>query len=157
MSDLTEITTLEARLLADLETLGERARDETFAAELYRALANNVWRCERVPGEHLSVSWQRAERLVNEWRRRHGEAPLELAQSGGEGEFDRTVAEELGRLGWTAAPLDTGRHDPEHVGQPESPPPPDQGKRMAPVPPPDPELEEAHDAASAEARRKAGA
>jgi hypothetical protein len=117
---MTEMTDVERRLLDDLEKIGERARDEKFCTELYRALADNVWFEGDRPGERLSVSWQRAEWLINQWRRRHGAEALDLDRTGREGEISRTVAEELGRLGWRAKPLDTGRHDPAHVGLDEA-------------------------------------
>jgi hypothetical protein len=157
MTDIPQITEQERRLLDDLEQIPDRARDEKFAAELYRALANNVWHSDRLPGKRLSVSWQRAEWLVNEWRRHHGAEPLDLAQTGGEGELDRTVAEELGRFGWSATPLHTDRHDPDHLDDPASPPPPRHGERMAPAPPAEERFRTAHEAASAERERKAGA
>jgi hypothetical protein len=126
--------TLERELVRDLETLGERiARDEEFCADLYRALSNNRWRKESGPDGHVSVSWSRAEELVNGVRGRQGKEPLALAQSGGEGEISALVRDELGRLGWSAKALDTGEHDRDHVTQPESPPPAGHGERMAPA------------------------
>jgi hypothetical protein len=92
---------------------------------------------------------------VNEWRARGGHEPLALAQSGGEGEVDRTVDDVLGRLGWTHTPLDTDRDHPAHLSMPESPPPADHGERMAPVPPSDEQERAAHEAADAERERKA--
>jgi hypothetical protein len=153
---MTEMTELERLLLDDLDAEGERAADEKFSTELYRALTENVWRNERHPEDELSPSFKRAEWLVNEWRRRHGRGPLALAQTGGEGDVSHTVEEVLGRLGWSHRPLATDRHDPAHLGLDASPPPPDHGERMAPVPPPDEEEREAHEAASAERARKAG-
>jgi hypothetical protein len=153
---MTETTTLERLLLDDLDVEGERAADEKFCTELYRALTNNVWRNDRDPEGELSPSWQRAEWLVNEWRARHGHDPLTLAQTGGEGEVSRTVEAVLGRLGWSHRALSTDHDHPAHLGLPESPPPPDQGERMAPVPPSDEEERVAHEAASAERERKAG-
>jgi hypothetical protein len=155
---MTEMTELERMLLDDLddEGEGERAADEKFCAELYRALTENVWRSERHSEGELSPSFKRAEWLVNEWRRRHGHGPLALAQTGGEGEVSNTVEEVLGRLRWRHQPLATDRHDPAHLGFGESPPPPDHGERMAPVPPSDEQERAAHAAASAERERKAG-
>ena len=125
---------LERELVRDLEALGDRiGRDEEFCAELYRGLTNTRWRKEGGPDGHLSVSWNRAEELVNDVRVRHGKEPLALAQTGGEGEVSELVLDELGRFGWEPRPLDTGTQDPEHVTQPESPPPAEQGERMAPV------------------------
>ena len=125
--------TLERELVLDLATLAERFADEEFSSELYRALTNNKWRNERAPEAHVSLSWNRAEELVNELRARVGEAPLTLAQTGGEGEVSDLVSGELGRLGWRADPLDTSTRDAAHLTQPESPPPAEQGERQAPV------------------------
>ena len=152
---MTEMTAIERRLLDDLDEVVRRAADEKFARELYRALTRNVWRRER-QDEPLSPSFQRAEWLVNEWRRRHGEPPLALAQSGGEGEVDRTVEEQLAPRGWTHRPLHTGEHEPEHRGLGESPPPPGHGERMAPAGDSDERDRRAHEAAAAELRRTAG-
>ena len=84
---------LEQELRDDLATLEERFADEEFSSELYRALANNRWRKEGGAEEHVSLSWSRAERLVNELRERFGHEPLTLAQTGGEGEVSDLVAE----------------------------------------------------------------
>ncbi len=123
--------TLERALAADLTALEQRFADEEFSTELYRALANRVWRKADGPEGHVSLSWGRAEALVNELRARFGQAPLELAQSGGEGELSDLVSDEVGRLGWTSRPLNTSRHDEAHVAQPESAPPAGQGERFA--------------------------
>ena len=48
---------LERELSEDLETLGERFADEEFSTEMYRALANNVW---RKGSGGVSLSWNRA-------------------------------------------------------------------------------------------------
>jgi hypothetical protein len=153
---MTQTTTLERLLLDDLDVDGERAADEKLCSALYRALARNVWRNDRDAEGELSPSFQRAEWLVNEWRARHGHAPLTLAQTGDEGEVDGTVGDVLGRLGWTHRPLPTDRDHPAHLGLDASPPPPDHGERMAPVPPSGEQEREAHEAAEAERRRKAG-
>src|SRR4051812_31236532 len=181
---MTDTTTLERLLLDDLDVEGERAADEKFCTELYRALTNNVWRNDRDPEGELSPSFKRAEWLVNQWRIRHGHAPLTLAQTrgegegsatvdhvprrlrpghppppaqtGGGGEVSATVDDVLGRLGWSHRPLPTDRDHPAHLGLDESPPPPDHGERMAPVPPSDEQERAAHEAASAERERKAG-
>jgi hypothetical protein len=125
--------TLERELVRDLGTLEERFIDREFASDVYRALANNIWRKQDGPDGHVSVSWGRAEEIVNEIRGRRGEEPLTLSQSGGEGEISRTVGDELSRLGWTSTPLNTGRHDPEHSTRPESSPPPEKGEEGSPV------------------------
>ena len=107
-------------LQADMQRVGDRMRDEKFSTELYRALADNKWSKD---GETVALSWKRAEELINAVRRGLGEEPLALAQTGGEGTVDRSVREEFEPLGWTIAPLDTGRNDPAHLGSPEDPPP----------------------------------
>ena len=124
---------LERELIGDLLTLGERFADEEFSAELYRALTNNVWRKEGGPSGELSLSWSRAEELVNDLRTGQGQSALTLAQTGGEGEISDLVRGELARLGWRAHALDTARSHPAHLAQPESPPPPEHGERHAPV------------------------
>ena len=125
--------TLERELLEDLATLEERFADEEFSTELYRALTNNRWSKRGGPEGRVSLSWGRAEELVNDLRAGQGQEPLTLAQTGGEGEVSDLVAEELGRLGWSAEALDTSRHDPGHLAQPESAPPGEQAARDAPT------------------------
>ncbi len=125
--------TLERQLAEDLASLEDRLRDEEFSSELYRALTNNTWRKEGGPDGHVSLSWGRAEELVNELRARSGQSALELAQTGREGEISDLVRTELERLGWHSCPLNTSRHDRDHLAQPESPPPADHGPRNAPV------------------------
>ena len=125
--------TLEAQLLRDLGGLGDRFVDDEFSSELYRALTNNRWQKESGPEGAVSLSWSRAEELVNELRSRAGREPLALAQTGGEGEVSDLVAGELGRLGWRARALNTSRRDEQHLTQPESPPPADHGQRHAPA------------------------
>src|SRR3954454_18694573 len=106
---------LERELVRDLESLAPRFADEEFSGDLYRALANTIWTKDDVPG-HLDLSWKRSEELVNELRLRlAGEEPLELAQTGGEGDISRLVESELRPLGWSARPLPTGRHHPDHL------------------------------------------
>jgi hypothetical protein len=107
-------------LQADMQRLEDRMRDEKFCTELYRALADNRWSKE---GESVALSWKRAEELINAVRRGHDEDPLELAQTGGEGQVARTVREEFESLGWTIEPLDTGGHDPAHLDSPKDSPP----------------------------------
>jgi hypothetical protein len=152
---MTDTTTLERLLLDDLDVEGERAADETFCTELYRALTRSVWRNDRDPDGQLSPSFGRAEWLVNEWRARRGAEPLTLAQTGGEGEVSATVEDVLGRLGWSRRPLPTDRDHPAHLGLDESPPPAGHGERMAPVPSSEEQEREAHEAAAAERERKA--
>ena len=112
------------RLVTDLESLGERFADERFCTALYRALARTTWSKKGGPDGHVSLSFSLAEDLVNELRGRHGQPPLTLAQTGGEGEVDSTVDGELARLGWTHRPLNTSRGDEQHVAkEAESPSP----------------------------------
>lgn len=132
MSERAEL--LERELVEDLASLEERFADEEFSTELYRALTNNAWhKDDDGPDGHLSLSWGRAEEIVNELRARGGQSSLALAQTGREGEISDLVVEELARLGWRARALNTSRHDSEHLSQPEAPPPAGQGERRAPV------------------------
>ena len=129
----TEALELERELARDLGTVEDRFADEEFASDVYRALTNNMWRKQGGPDGHVSVSWGRAEEIVNELRTRAGREPLELAQSGDEGTVSRAVESDLGRLGWTHTPLNTERHDPEHATRPESPPPKGAGEAQSPA------------------------
>jgi hypothetical protein len=122
---------LERQLVDDLAVLGDQLANDQLATDVYRALANTTWHRE---GGHVALSWSRAEAAVNELRAQHGRDPLELAQTGGEGEVSDVVADALAAGGWSARPLNTERHDPQHVAQPESAPPPDTGQRLSPDP-----------------------
>jgi len=113
--------TLERQLANDLQTLGDMAEDESFYTELYQALAGVSWQRD---GGHVALSWKRAEELVNAARARRDQAPLELAQTGSEGEVSRRVGDALAATGWSHRPLDTGRHDDAHV---EARPEPNRG------------------------------
>ena len=125
--------TTERALLADLGELRERHADDEFMGDLYRALANRTWHHQDASGgDHVALSWRRAEEVVNELRAAAGAQPLTLAQTGGEGEVAGSIDAELGRRGWRHRPLNTGRHDDQHSGQPTAPPPGDQGARLAP-------------------------
>jgi hypothetical protein len=149
---MADIDTLQRELLGDLRGLGERLRDEEFCGDLYRALSNRAWRRESGSDGHVSLSWRRAEDVVNELREGQGQGPLALAQTGGEGEVSPAVADELGGRGWTSEPLDTGRHDEAHDTSLPDPPPADQGQRALGI---DSGAEEraAHDAAERERER----
>jgi hypothetical protein len=129
---VTDADDLERELVRDLFPLRHRLREDWFAKELYQGLSNTAWRKAGGPDGHLSLSWSRAERIVNELREREGDPPLDLAQTGGEGEVSDTVGEELAGLGWSAAPLDTGRHDDAHVDDPGDPPPASAGSGEPP-------------------------
>ena len=143
---------LEQELRRDLEGAGWVA-DAKSAGELYRALANNAWGREGLPGR-LALSWARAEALVNDLLRRSGGEPATLAQTGGEGEISEDVRAELERLGWRARPLNTNEEDRAHLGLPESPPPRDAGEREAPVDDSSAWANAAHAEAEEERRRK---
>lgn len=125
---------LERHLTADLATLGDRFVDEEFCSDLYRALAGNALR-PAGDGEsgRLSLSWKRAENLVNELRERAGREPMPLAQTGDEGEVSRTIADELRRLDWVLRARDSTEHDDAHLASPHDSPPAGQGERRAPV------------------------
>ena len=131
MSETAEA--LELELADDLATLGERFADDEFSTELYRALTNNVWRKTGGPQGHVSLSWGRAEKLVNDLRSRNGQQSLTLAQTGAEGDVSDVVAGELAGLGWRAQPLNTSRRDPQHLDRPESAPPAEHGEREGPA------------------------
>ena len=127
------IETLEGQLLRDLEALSDRFADDQFCAELYRSLTNRTLSKEDAPGGHLVLSWNRAAEFVNELRARVQQEPLPLAQSGGEGVVSETVLDELTARGWETRPLNTGRHDDHHAGQPVRPPPQGTGERRSPA------------------------
>jgi hypothetical protein len=129
----SSIDTLERELVHDLASLGDQIADDRHSEALYRALTNTTWRKAGGPEGHLSLSWSRAEELVNELRARHDHEPLTLAQTGGEGEVSERVRELLEPLGWRPGALDTSRHDPQHDESATQPPPGDQGERDAPV------------------------
>jgi len=113
----------ERELIRDLECLGSVLADDSFGEELYRALANTAWRKAEGPDGRLSLSWSRAEAVVNQLREREGQDPLTLSQTGGEGEVSDRIAHELSRLGWSATELNTSREDPEHRSSGRRPPP----------------------------------
>src|SRR3954447_16023167 len=113
-------TALERELEHDLSVLGDMVQDDSFYTELYKGLAGVNWTRD---GEHLSLSWKRAEEVVNALRAAHGHDPLELAQTGGEGEVSDRVAGALGTTGWKAKPLDTSRHDATHLDSRADAPP----------------------------------
>jgi hypothetical protein len=119
--------TLEAERIRDLSRL-ERLDDEGFCTELYRALANTRWTRRDEGSGAVSMSWSRAEELVNRLREEREQPSLTLAQTGGEGTVSDDVAGELERLGWDWQLLNTGSHDERHIERPESPPPPGGGE-----------------------------
>src|SRR3954468_23018966 len=104
---------LERHLLNDLQTLGDLVGDDSFFPELYRGLAGTRWFLDD-DGGHLSLSWKRAEEVVNSLRSEHGREPLTLAQTGGEGEVSDRVGGALGQLGGPPPPP-VPAHDDAHV------------------------------------------
>jgi hypothetical protein len=122
----------EHRLVRDLGDLREDLHEDAFAGELYRGLANRAVSHEDAPDARASLSWRRAEEIVNGLREREGHEPLTLAQTGGEGELSQRVEHALTQRGWRSRALNTSTHDSSHVSEPTSPPPPGQGERDAP-------------------------
>src|SRR3954454_13467768 len=123
---MADTDALERELTHDLTVLGDMAEDDSFYAELYRGLAGVRWFRD---GGHLSLSWKRAEEVVNALRARHGRDPLAFAQTGGEGEVSDRVAGALGQTGWEPRPLDTSDHDRAHIDSPDDAPPGDVTRR----------------------------
>jgi hypothetical protein len=125
----------EQRFLEAVGELRDRTTKDKFAEELYRAMASRRWAHEG-GGEPISFSWGRSEEIVNSLREQVGEEPLELAQSGDEGELSDDVREELERRGWYAKPFNPNEHQQRHVTEPHGPPPRKEGEEQAPVEPP---------------------
>src|SRR3954469_9399870 len=125
---MADTATLERQLINDIQTLGDMVQtDDSFDEELYRALANVQWHRSGADG-HVSLSWTRAEELVNDARAQHGREALTLAQTGGEGEVSDRVRDALGDLGWRPHALETGTHDDSHVESRSEAPPRDSGE-----------------------------
>jgi hypothetical protein len=122
---MAEHSALERELTHDLAVLGDMVEDESFYPELYKGLAGVRWTRD---GEQITLSWKRAEEVVNAIRAQHDRDPLELAQTGGEGEISERVAEALGGTGWQARPAVEG-HDDAHVDSPRDAPPRGGGHR----------------------------
>jgi hypothetical protein len=114
---MADTDALERELVLDLNVIGDMAADDSFYDELYRGLAGVRWTLD---GEHITLSWKRAEEVVNVLRGRHGHDPKAFAQTGGEGEVSERVARALDR--WTASALDTSRHDDAHIDSPRDVP-----------------------------------
>ena len=127
----------EQELERDLGELSDALREDAFAGELYRGLANHRLVDPDDPERRqVALSWRRSEELINRLRRHVGEEPLRLAQTGGESWVTERVEEALTNLGWSIRPLDTSSHDSSHVSAPNSPGPKGQGERDAPTEPP---------------------
>jgi hypothetical protein len=140
---------LEQKLRHDLRHhLADRLdHDEKFVRQLYQGLTNRTWwRQGEDRAVHIALSWTRAEELINAVRTELGKAPMDLDHSGGEGTLTSDVEEELGKLGWTSAPLDTSEHDDAHLDSPADPP----------LTPPQDTLREGHEKADEEIRRRIG-
>ena len=131
MTPQPDSTAVEHRLVHDLGELADDLREDAFAGELYRGLANHALSRDDDPDGRVSLSWRRAEEIVNRLRERAGAEPLTLAQTGGEGSLTDRVERALGDLDWRIRPLDTSTHDSSHATVPASPPPPGQGERDA--------------------------
>jgi hypothetical protein len=110
---MADTDAVERELTQDLNRIGDMTADDSFYEELYRGLAGVRWSRD---GEHLSLSWKRAEEVVNTLRARHGHDPLTLAQTGGEGEVSDRVARALDA--WSPSPMNPDEHDPAHVDSP---------------------------------------
>ena len=119
--------TLERELLNDLRTLHKMVQTDHFDEELYRGLAGVEW--HRSGGGHVTLSWKRAETIINEQRAEHGRPPLTLAQTGGEGEVTERVANALRGQGWRPRPHRPGTHDRGHVNGRAGAPPRAESKR----------------------------
>ena len=94
----TSTRALEHLLESDLDQLFATLTDDWSSIELYRALSRTGWSKSR---GHLSLTRSEAEALINRLRTRHGKRPLELSQSGGEGEVSERACELLLGIGWT--------------------------------------------------------
>ena len=114
---MADTDAFERELTQDLNRIADMTADDSFYEELYRGLAGVRWSRD---GGHVSLSWKRAEEVVNALRARHGHDPLTLAQTGGEGEVSDRVARALDA--WSASPLDPDHHDPAHVDSPRDAP-----------------------------------
>ena len=107
---------LELQLEDDLRSLGPRLEDERLVRDLYDALTRTRWSRHDRRGA-VSLSFGRAEQLLNGLREEREEEPLPLGSSGGEGEIARRVADVADELGWRIDELDTGRRDDAHLAR----------------------------------------
>jgi hypothetical protein len=137
----------ELRLLGELEALAPQVREDWFAIDLYRALAERRWHPAADPGTGVSFSWRRAEQIVDGLRSEQHAPPLALAQQGEEGRLSDDVDRALRARGWVSEPLNPDEHDPDHVDADRPPPP-------RPDPSPTDWEQEAHREAHQERLRK---
>src|SRR4051812_48196610 len=106
---------LEHQLRDDLRSLGPQLENDRFVRDLYRALTRTRWHRFDRDGA-VGLSFKRAEELLNELREERGQDPLELAQTGGEGDVSEWMDDAvLTELGWKTEPLDTAEHDDAHL------------------------------------------
>jgi hypothetical protein len=154
MSASPQLDRLERELADDLAATGDALADDSFSRELYRTITNARLSKRDFDG-HVSLSWKRAEDLVNAVRRSAGLEPLALEHSGDEGEATARVEQALADLGWKRSDLNTSRHDDAHLDSARHPPPADTGERLAPVDPESARWEErAHEQADRERLRR---
>jgi hypothetical protein len=106
-------------LQAELQRLPDRIRDEKFARALLRPCGQPL--VEGRGSGRVELEARREPRQRP--RRGHARPELPRYRIGCEGTLDRTVLDELTRLGWSVERLDTSSHDPAHVGDYPSPPP----------------------------------
>src|SRR5581483_9347488 len=93
---------LENQLADDLRSLGPQLENDRFVRDLYRALTRTRWHRFDRDGA-VGVSFKRAEELLNKLRDERGRPPLDLAQTGGEGEVSEWMDDAvLHELGWRA-------------------------------------------------------
>jgi hypothetical protein len=112
---------LERQLADDLRSLGPQLENDRFVHDLYRSLTRTRWSRFDRDGS-VSLSFGRAEKLLNELRGERGSGPLQMAQTGGEGEVSHRLDDTLRELGWRVNDLNTGRHDDAHLAQAEGEP-----------------------------------
>ena len=103
--------TLETFLIEDVQALRDQLRDERLCRDLYRALASRDLTKRGTPG-HITLSWERAEDVVNLGRSSRALPQFQgLAGSGGEGELSDRARQALEEIGWTSSPEGTQRRD----------------------------------------------
>jgi hypothetical protein len=98
----TSPSTLERRLIEDLESLGDRLSDDRLCTDLYRAISNRaLYKLTPRAEGRVELSGSRAEEIINSVRHTQSQPPLTgLAQSRGEGEVSERAGAALAELGW---------------------------------------------------------